>query len=118
MSALDITKWAESVKAKLPEASKAIKIELFSSVIADTRVRTGRLRGGWQTTTGSPTHADNDRLDPNGTESTDEVLGTVTADGVDYISNNVPYAPQWEEQDGMIAKNMARIQQIVKGVTK
>jgi hypothetical protein len=28
---------------------------------------------------------------------------------VDYLSNNLPYAEVWEERDGMVKKNMARI---------
>ena len=29
------------------------------------------------------------------------------------MTNNVPYAEYWEQEDGMIAKNMARISRIV-----
>lgn len=110
----DITKFAKKTNSSLDEASRAIKINLFGSVIRDTRVDTGRLRGNWQTTTGSPNYSEIDRLDPTGNQAVTEAITTVKGDTVDYMTNNLPYAEVWEENDGMIAKNMARINRIVK----
>jgi hypothetical protein len=110
----DIAKFANKTNSTLSEASRAIKISLFSGVIRDTRYDTGRLRGNWQTSTGNPKYAEIDRADPNGTAATQEVIENVTAFGVDYMTNNLPYAEVWEERDGMVARNMARIERIVK----
>lgn len=84
----------------------------------DTRVDTGRLRGNWQTSTGSPITSEIGRLDPTGQQATQEAQQNVTAFGVDYMTNNLPYAMIWEERDGMIDRNMARIQRIVREVAR
>lgn len=111
---LDIERFAKKRKITLEEAARSIKLDLFSSVIISTRVDTGRLRGNWQTTTGMPKLTTIDRLDPAGTEAIKEVINTVQGDTVDYMTNNLPYAEAWEEQDAMVEKNMARINRIVK----
>jgi len=112
--AIDINKFALKCNATLNETSRAIKISLFSSVIEDTRVDTGRLRGNWSTTTGKPAWGELDRLDPTGIQAITEVKRTVKGDTVDYLTNNLPYSEVYEEKDGMIAKNMVRLQRIVK----
>lgn len=120
---LDITKFAQKTNSTLDEAARAIKISLFNGVIRDTRVDTGRLRGNWQTTTGAPASGEVDRQDKvaqgtNGGKAMDGVVKTVKGDTVDYLTNNLPYAQVWEERDGMIDKNMARIDRIVKEVSR
>ena len=114
----DIRNFAKKTNSTLDEASRAIKISLFSSVILDTRVDTGRLRSNWQTTTGSPRYDTTERLDTEGSMAISEVENTVQGDTVDYMTNNLPYAEVWEEQDSMVAKNMARIDRTVKEATR
>lgn len=115
---LDIDRFAAKTRSRVDEASRAIKIALFNGVIRDTRVRTGRLRGNWQTTTGEPAPTTVDRLDPTGEAAEREVRETVGADTKDYLTNNLPYAEVWEERDGMVERNVARIERIVKEATK
>lgn len=116
--AADIDRFAKKTNSRVDEACRAIKISLFSGVIMDTRVDTGRLRGNWQTSTGSPITSEIGRLDPTGQQATQEAQQNVTAFGVDYMTNNLPYAMIWEERDGMIDRNMARIQRIVREVAR
>lgn len=120
---LDIKKFAQKTDSTLDEAARAIKISLFNGVIRDTRVDTGRLRGNWQTTTGAPATGKVDRQDKvaqgtNGGKAMDDVVKTVKGDTVDYLTNNLIYARVWNERDGMIDKNMARIDRIVKEVSR
>ena len=117
--AADISAFAKATNSRLDEAARAIKIDLFTGVIMDTRVDTGRLRGNWQTTTGAPASGESGREDkiPQGSPgggAYDDAVGSVRAYTVDYLTNNLPYAEVWEDRDGMIAKNMARIDQIVR----
>ena len=107
---VDISKFAAKTKSTLGEACRAIKIELFSSVILDTRVKTGRMRGNWQTSTGRPILSETEREDKEGGPTISEAQNNVTDFEVDYMTNNVPYAVVWEERDAMIAKNMLRIE--------
>lgn len=114
-----IDRLAQVVGARVDEVVRAVKIELFTGVIMDTRVDTGRLRGNWQTTTGMMAMSEIERVDkiPQGSiggAAYDEAVGGVTADGLDYLTNNLPYAEVWEERDGMIARNVARIDRIIR----
>lgn len=112
---LDIQKFAKKAESSLDEACRAIKISLFNSIIMDTRVKTGRLRGNWQTSTGAPITEATENTDKSGRRTTKEVEQRVTgARTVDYFTNNLPYAEVWEENDGMLSKNLARISRIVK----
>jgi len=111
---MDIRKYAEKVERSLNKTCRAVKISLFSGVILDTRVDTGRLRGNWQTSTGAPKYYTVERLDPSGAAAVAEAAANVTAFGVDYMTNNLPYAEVWEEKDVMVASNMARIERTVR----
>jgi hypothetical protein len=107
-----------TVTAQLGRDMRAVKIALFNGVIRDTRVDTGRLRGNWQTTTGQEAGGTLERLDPSGAQAQSEVIATVKADTVDYLTNNLPYSEVWEERDGMVARNVARIERIVEEVAR
>jgi hypothetical protein len=115
---VDLAQWAKEVGASLPEAARAIKIEVFTDVIENTRVDTGRLRGNFQTSTGNPATGELERLDKSGSKAISDVQMGVKADTVDYLTNNLPYAEVWEERDGMVAKALARVESIVRRTTK
>jgi len=111
---LNVAKFSKATKSTIAEASRAIKISLFNGVIRDTRVDTGRLRGNWQTSTGKPITVTIERFDKSGNTVTAEVSSVVSAFGVDYITNNLVYAPVWNERDGIIDKNIARLRRNIK----
>lgn len=117
--ALDVEAFARKTGTRLDQAARAIKVDLFNGVIRDTRVDTGRLRGNWQTTTGAPATGTVERLDsqPQGADggaAQMEVMATVKPDTIDFLTNNLPYARRWELADGMIEKNIVRIDRIVR----
>lgn len=110
----DIKKFSKKTGMRLEEASRGLKIKLFTGVIVYTRVDTGRLRGNWQTSTGQPKYAVIDRNDKivkgaTGGYAYEEVFRNIQAFSVDYLTNNLPYASVWEERDGMISKTVQRI---------
>lgn len=111
---LNVAKFSKATKSTIAEASRAIKISLFNGVIRDTRVDTGRLRGNWQTSTGKPITVTIERFDRSGNTVTAEVSSVVSAFGVDYITNNLVYAPVWNERDGIIDKNIARLRRNIR----
>lgn len=110
----DLSKYARKTINNAGKVSRAVKISLFSGIIQDTRVDTGRLRGNWQTSTGAPKLAEVERLDKTGELAISEAAENVTAFGVDYMTNNLPYAYVWEEEDGMVSKNLARVERNLK----
>tara|TARA_Y100001951_G_C11275581_1_gene261691 strand:- start:1078 stop:1434 length:357 start_codon:yes stop_codon:yes gene_type:complete len=118
MVEINISQIASKMGGDVDEFARAFKIALFNGVVRDTRVDTGRLRGNWQTTVGEPAEGQLDRLDPSGRVVTEEILQTVQADTVDWITNNIEYAKIWNERDGMVDRNVARINRIAKEVAK
>lgn len=117
----DLSKFARKAQVTLDQAFRAVIIELFSSVITDTPVDTGRARGNWLVSVNTfPTTAV-ERLDPSGAVSS----GAVRAEQYNikdkvFLTNNLPYIHRLEYDgysrqapDGMVRKNMARVQQIV-----
>jgi hypothetical protein len=112
--AADISGFVRKTGMRTEQVCRAVKISLFNSVIMGTRVDTGRLRGNWQTTTGSPNMSTTDRLDPTGHSAIAEASANVKGFSVDYMTNNLPYAEVYEEKDGMVARNMARITRILE----
>ena len=104
---------------------RAIKLELFSSIIMDTPVDTGRARGNWQTNENSPKSGEVDRADRGSAAISEAESNLGHGDCTTYMTNNLPYIEQLENGSGkgngtardgfhMVAKNIARIEQIVK----
>jgi len=100
------------------KVGRNIKIKLFSEVSNNTTVKTGRLRGNWQTSTGTPKYGEIDRIDKTGSAVLQEINSNVTAFGVDYFTNNLPYATVEEERKGFVARSIADINESIKKVVK
>lgn len=100
------------------KVGRNIKIKLFSEVSNNTTVKTGRLRGNWQTSTGTPKYGEIDRIDKTGSAVLQEINSNVTAFGVDYFTNNLPYATVEEERKGFVAKSIANINRSIKEAVK
>lgn len=133
----DVQKYAAKAGKSVDETMRAIALELFGSIIKDTPVDTGRARGNWQTSIGSP---QTDQLfDPGPDDATAELAAAVYNFGGDktiYLANNLPYSWKLEfggygtgpgatektTRDsysvqapyGMVRKNTARIQSIIR----
>jgi hypothetical protein len=105
---------ARHIKRSVEEAIVGVKIELFSAVVLDTRVDTGRLRGNWQMSTNAPTTSAIAREDKNGGNVILEITTSVSPYAFDIMTNNLPYAEVWEERDGMIATNALRFESLLR----
>jgi hypothetical protein len=120
--ASDVAKFAKLTNASMDETGRAIALELFSSIIKDTPVDTGRARGNWQTSIGTPKDGQvtRDGEGPALAEAASETAKFGMGKLV-WLSNNLPYIYRleylgWSNQapDGMARKNVARIQSIVR----
>lgn len=105
------------------ETRKAATIELFKSVILDTPVSEGRLRGNWQATTNNPATGQLDIYDQNGGGTVIIAVNTVNKsldDQTLYLANNLPYALRIEyghsdkAPAGMVRRNIARISRLIE----
>jgi hypothetical protein len=114
MATITIGQWVQKTQRNIDQTVRGIKLAVFAGVIQDTRVDTGRLRGNWQTSTGAPVLYEIDRLDKTGNQAINQASSTITSNNVDYMSNNLPYAQVWEERDGMVKRNLARVTTIVR----
>jgi len=114
--AAQFERFAKKVDASLDETCSAIKIVLFNSIVDDTRVRTGRLRGNWQIQDDTPPSGELDRKDVTGSTVKGEVASEVTPISKTYFVNNLPYAEVMEQKDGMVSRNVARIRKIISDI--
>lgn len=120
--ARQIESFALKVNTATEKVIRAVVIELFSSVIADTPVDTGRARGNWQTRVNTPATDEINRLDPSGFKSMAEARAANFKLGdVVYLTNNLPYINRLEFEghskqapNGMVRKNVARIEGILR----
>lgn len=105
---------------------RAICIKLFSAVILDTPVRDGQLRGNWQTSVQDPKTGEIDRIDKEGVAALADMKDNLgEGDVTVWFVNNLPYAARieyegWSKQapEGMVRKNIARINALVKQAVK
>jgi hypothetical protein len=118
MAEIPIEKLAAHIGRTLSEVAIDVKLKIFSGVIYDTRVDTGRLRGNWQTTNDSPASDTIERLDASGASAIAEVERNIKPDTVDWLTNNLPYAEVWEEKDRMVARNVARVERAIRNKVK
>ena len=119
--ASDVAKYAKLAGASVDETGRAIVLELFGSVIKDTPVDTGRARGNWQTSMDSPATGETDRKGEGvALAEVDQQTASFGAGKVIYLSNGLPYILRleygWSKQQpgGMVRRNVARIQSIVR----
>lgn len=98
---------------------RAATIGTFSSVIRMTPVDTGRAKGNWQATIGSPASGE-------GMSSESEVIATIPqhAGSVVYLTNNVPYIQKLEYDahsqqapNGMVRISVARFEGLLNGTS-
>jgi hypothetical protein len=121
-----VAAWAKKVSNEIEELRKAVIIELFSSVIMDTPVLTGRLRGNWIISSGVPNTKTVSVTDPSGSVTVRNVesfaRGLTVQQNQVFLANNLPYAYRIEydgwshtkQPEGMVRKNFIRISQNLK----
>ena len=101
---------------------KFTNLEIFSAIIGDTPVDTGRARGNWQTSQDTPAGGEVGRVqkEKTGPATQEAETALLTGFGLFWLSNNLPYAERleygWSKQapNGMVRKNAARIRQHIK----
>ena len=119
-----LTSFSKSTVGKIQRVRRGVTIKLFSAVILDTPVDSGRLRGNWQLTEGEPAQGQLDLLDKSGAAVLAKVqqgASASTGDVTLYLTNNLPYAWRIEFEgwshtkapEGMVRKNIARFNRLI-----
>lgn len=118
---LSVAKFAKEAGMEIHALHQAIVIELFSSVIMDTPVLEGRLRGNWIITSGEAATGEVEIEDPEGDITVAKVvehMGNIPKGDFEvFLANNLPYAYRiefdgWSKKkapEGMVRKNLVRI---------
>ncbi len=115
----DVRRFSVKTEAAHNKIVRAATIELFSSVIKATPVDTGRARGAWATTVGSPSSAVETR-EGEGVSLAEVISVTPPGAGQEtYLANNLPYIVELEDGSskqapaGMVTGSMDRVSKIV-----
>ena len=119
-----IASFGAHASERIQTVRRGVTIKLFSAVIRDTPVLTGRLRANWQLTEGAPATGTVDNTAPSkGGLSVPEAeqVNKTTGDTSLYLSNNLPYAGRIEFEgfsgkapEGMVRRNVARFGRLIK----
>jgi hypothetical protein len=113
MSFNDVT---SRIQQRVNQQVRAVTIGVFSSVIRMTPVDTGRAKGNWQCTIGSPANGQNQIAD-----SEVAMIATVPnqAGSKVYLTNNLPYIQKLEyghstqAPSGMVRISIDRFAEVV-----
>lgn len=110
----NLEKWAKHKKVTLDEAVELLVVEISSDIIQSTPVDTGRARGNWQASNGTPILNSVDTLDKTGVLSIGKVAGVAvnSAGNIYHLTNNLPYITKLEygssnqNPEGMVRINL------------
>lgn len=102
---------------------KKLTLEALARVVRRTPVDTGRARGNWQATIGSPATGQVDAVDRGGGETVAagaRAIAKLPPYSVSFLTNNVPYAQRleegWSQQapKGMVALTFAELESVLQ----
>ena len=111
--ALDLRKFAEKAGKNADIAIRTVCLDLTTGVVFKTPVDTGRARGNWQASIGTPAVGEVATLDKSGTAAIAAAQGAIArAPGnVFVLANNLPYIArlEFEGYSNQAPAGMARI---------
>lgn len=119
----DIARVTAKMRRNAHQLKFAVVLEAVGRIVRRTPVDTGRARGSWQVTVGSPASGVPDRLDLAGTAEPDKVgrmAGSILFGIPTYIVSNLDYMDKLEHgsskqaPNGMVALTAAEIPAIVE----
>lgn len=118
----DLGKFNRKSAKEMDRVKKGVAIKLFSAIIEDTPVLTGRLRGNWRFSIGAPSRNVNELTqDRTGSIATELIRRTVAQSKGDdsiWMTNSLPYVARieydgWSHEKspfGMVRRNTFRFE--------
>lgn len=113
----------------IADLKRVVAIGLFSAIVEDTPVLTGRLRANWNCSANEPDFKKTDLIDKEGSATIGKLefvaLGAEAEDAI-YFTNSLPYAARIEFEGwshtkspaGMVRKNVIRFKKLVSASLK
>ena len=123
--ASDLNRFANKSGEQIEQARRKTVLDLFSAVIKDTPVKTGRAKGNWQTSVGTVKAAVLDRTGESAAQ--DELLAALGQwhdDETIYIANGLPYIERLEDGSskqapaGMVRRNVTRFDTLLNAAAR
>lgn len=120
--ALDVSKWVEKAKERGDLVVRKVALDLGTSVVQLSPVKTGRFRANWFPGIGTAPSQTTAEVDTSGGKSIARITGLQTsmfAGQVVYLSNSLAYAQKLESGSskqapmGMVRVTVERFQGIV-----
>jgi hypothetical protein len=96
---LQLSEFAKKAGQNADLVIKKVAIDILARVIQRSPVDTGRFRGNWQLTVGSPSSGTRQAADKSGAttvEAGSKVIAKFEAGPDIFIVNNLPYGPRLE----------------------
>lgn len=87
---LDLTKYANGVKAKIKKVRVNYAFALYSSIVKKTPVDTGRARANWNISVGNVDSSTTEETKKSGLKYKESDINPNGDESI-YISNNLPY---------------------------
>jgi hypothetical protein len=119
----DLARFAEKTGRSIERTHREVCIELFSGILKDSPVDTGRFRGNWQASARFP-RTGTLPIRPAAVAQTEILTNVGPLGGVTYFANNLPYAMRLEEgysrqaPVGMVRTNVARFERMVAAAAR
>jgi hypothetical protein len=121
---LDIKEFAKKVDKNIDDVGRTVAIDLFSAIVKQSPVDTGRFRNNWNASINGPDLSTIETTDKSGEKAISGIVNTAkafnfSAEGTIFLSNNLPYAQRleygWSKQapSGMVRVNIARFQSAI-----
>lgn len=116
-----LKQFEEKANKNYSDLVRGTKLKLFTAVVNDTPVDSGRLRGNWQASLDKPAlHTiEGKRTDADVFKAIEANLGETEQTA--YLTNNLPYAipieyghSKGKAPAGMVRKNVARFQRLIQ----
>lgn len=114
-----LKKFGVTTMDRYSKVRRASALDLFSSIVMDTVVDKGVLKGNWFAQIGSPSYEQSEASDPSGGSTLaqiEQVVSRVDIEETIYLTNNLPYAVpiEYDHPDGgMVRINTIRWENIV-----
>jgi hypothetical protein len=123
----DLARFIEKTGKNADTVVRTVTLEMGNSLIEMSPVDTGRFRANWQHNSARPHTGTTETVDPSGQGSKSQLaasLQPVKAGGIEFVSNNLPYARELESGSsqqapaGMVRVTATRFRQLLRDEVK
>lgn len=94
--AKDFERFAKLANTSLDETGRTIALDLFTAIQKDTPAKSGRARGSWQTTIGTPASGDPIRTLSDAQAELNSTASSFKMGRVIYLTSNLVYIGKLE----------------------